>query len=301
MMSAARSIDPIKDRKLFDKAGYILARGGDLGRVQVSKLQRTEKGYYRADYSDAQVTVNGVPMRDTALVDLGFPFSEEDVLTLIHRYRNEPGLELFLSFGPGRADIPKSDDHDPQENARAFFVVDQAFGHVRGEDKTQDALRIEHHVTASEVPDELPQRTFFFNYLPIDEVQDMFDIVQVADVISEPRGGIYSKRRGEVSRFVGMIKPETGRLLILNTYSSSVYPIERVKEEAEKIGCTVEILFNVTERAEDASKLDKVLPQDIMQQLESGYHIGRGHFAVSSDGYAVIIRKPSKSGSQETQ
>ena len=295
-----KDLDPIKDKEQFEKARYILALGTPpSNRVAIHSLQQTAEGYYRAGYSEVRPgrTENSAPIDDTALLDLNFPFAKEDVKTLIDRYSHQPDLELFLSFGPGELDYPRTTDNDPREGARVFIVVDEAFGRARDKDKEQSVpLSIfNHHLTSRNVRHEKPQRTYLFNGLPFDTVRNAFDITQAINVISEPR--IFSDPPNHIESLASVIKPGTGKLFLCETSTSDAYPLKRVKREVEQLGYSMEVLFHVPEPPDEVPedqkpRLSEVLPEALIQKLQSEYHVNPAHFPNSTGGYAVEIHKP---------
>ena len=295
-----RDLDPIKDKEQFEKARYILAHGAPpSNRVTIHKLQKTAEGYYHASYSEVPpwMTENSSPIDDTVLLDLDFPFAKEDVKTVIDRYSHQPGLELFLSFGPGEQDYPRTRDNDPREGARVFIVVDEAFGRAWDRHKEQDTLLSRHwnHVTSRDVRHERPQRTYLFNGLPFDAVRNAFDIMQAVNVISEPR--IFSDPPDQIKSLASVIKPGTGTLFLCETSTSDAYPLKRVKREVEQLGYSMEVLFEVPEPPDNIPedkkpKLSEVLPEALIRKLRSEYHVNPAHFPNSTGGYAVEIHKP---------
>ena len=295
-----KDLDPIKDKEEFEKARYILAHGAPpSNRVAIHSLQKTAEGYYRASYSEVPpwMTEGSTPIDDTALLDLNFPFAKEDVKTLIDRYRHQPDLELFLSFGPGEQDYPRTHDNDPREGARVFIVVDQAFGRAWDRHKEQGTLlsRNWNHVTSKDVRHERPKRTCLFNSLPFDTARDAFDTVQAVNVISEPR--IFSNPPDQIESLASVIKPGTGTLFLCETSTSDAYPLKRVKREVEQLGYSMEVLFHVPEPPDEVPedqkpRLSEVLPEVLVRKLQSEYHVYPAHFPNSTGGYAVVIHKP---------
>ena len=230
------ALDPIGNKVLFEKAQYILNPRKPPHQIQIKNIRKTNEGYYRVNFTDSQVITNGQPQKDTALLDLNFPFSVEDMGSLIKRCRNEPGVELFLSFGPGSSDYPKKNDLDAKEDKRAFFVVDEAFGRVWN--TQEEASQRRHHVKTSDLKN-MPERTFLFNKYT-EEAKGAFDVIQAVNVISEPPT---SPTIGRVGIFIELLAPG-GKWLMAEIYSPDASPLSHGKSVAVKLGGTVDAPFH---------------------------------------------------------
>lgn len=299
-----RALDPIKDKELFDKALRFVSKGNtESGRVQITKLETAKGGFYRAYYLERKpwMTKESDPSKETALLDLEFPLSEESMVTLVARCREEAGAQLFLSFGPGIYDYPKRSDLDPKEGGRIFFVVDEGYGFVMGdqekERESRDVFSRTHYISSKKLDEPLPEKSYLFNGMswgPGNE--DAFDIVQAANVISEPRK--FGDAPDQIGSFVKMIKPRTGELFLLETSTPSAYSLKRVQREVADLGCSIEVLFFAenpeTEEQREAGQ--GVISEDLIARLKRDYHISDSHFysEIEKGSYAAIIRKPEK-------
>ncbi|MBI2612280.1 hypothetical protein HYW59_00475 [Candidatus Kaiserbacteria bacterium] len=289
------TLDPIKDKELFDKAERILTHCGVYRNTgPITKLEKTRDGFYRAHY-----TIYG-SNNETSLLDLDFPFAQEDFETLLRRIETKKDIQIFLSLGAGQFDYPKKENEDPQEANRAFFVVDKAYGFVEDTEvkKERPLLELDWYITSRNVRSEKPERTYFYNGLPYDAAKNSFDIVQMINLLSEPKGSIFQEHRaGEIYGYVKLIKPITGELFIFNANTPDAYPLRQVKKEVEKLGGSIEILI-------DLSDGGLITDQQLVQRLRQHYHVNPIHFEdpltdgpqeMDAGTYAVIIRKPKES------
>ena len=293
-------LDPIKDKGLFDKAKRILTKcGTDKNVGELTKLEKTKGGFYRAHYS---IYGSG---RDISLLDLDFPFAQEDMRAVLDQYRGRYDLQMFLSLGPGQFDYPKKENGDPREETRIFFVVDNAFGLVDDREvKRERALfELNYYIPSHKIREERPDRTYIYNGLPYDAVENTFDVVQMVNVLSEPKGSIFQEHRsGEIGSYMRMVKPGVGELFIFNSNTPSSYPLDQVEREVQELGCSIDIFFHSPEgehvRHDEESK---VIPKELIQKLQREYHVDPVHWQHGhhEGSYAAVIRKPQKLDSSE--
>lgn len=287
-------MDPIKDRELFDKASRILTHCGVYGNTgPITKLQKTAGGFYRASY-----TIYG-SNEATSLLDLDFPFAKEDSEVLLKKLKGEKDVQVFLSLGPGKFDYPKKENEDPQETKRAFIVVDEAYGLAKDTEMEEERflLQIKWYCTSRDIRSEKPERTYIYNGLSRDAAKDSFDVIQMINVLSEPKGSIFqAHRRGEIPNYVNMIKPVTGELFIFNTDTPDSYPLKQVEKEVDEFGYSMEVLV-------DLPNGGMINDAGLIRKLQENYHVNpihivdpfRGPKEMDAGTYAVIIRKPIES------
>ncbi len=258
--------------------------------IQVTKIKKQTDGYYAVTYK--QHPKYG-PKRTVSL-DLDFPLAQENIATIVARYQ-KAGRQLFLSVGADTNDYPKIENADPSESRRAFFVSDKGYGIVAN----RENFALFHDATPKEhFHSKMPHETFLFNGLDAEYpklAEDTFDTIQLVNILSDP-----SSIGLRLHELIRTLKRGSGEMVIVNTNTPDVFPLEALQKVATSEKCSLEIIFHRNERGKGDSESETkyMIPEEIVERMQQDYHISPQQFTDNSSReagcYAAIIRKPAK-------
>lgn len=269
--------------------------------ITIEKIRKTRDGYHSVTFKDLRsLATEGEAIRErTAVLDLAFPLEVRPINTLIEQHGDKEHRQLFLAIGAGVRDYPKKENQDPHESQRAFFATDLAYGIAPREENFQalGGLPQRYAIPSSMMRHEWPEATHFFNALDYRSIpDDSFDVIQIANVLTDPR--LANVSYGEIMR---VLKSGIGELVILNERGIQAHSIHHTTFMAEAYGGSVhEIVFNAThaepEEAEMFEQGLSVVTKEKAKRLQKNYHIAQDHVAHGLDegAYCVIIKKHQK-------